>query len=74
MKNIKHLNNFFGKVFLNKPKTNHSCTYSMIKLKGFSVWCGLHSRNTSINAVELLQEIKDSLDGLLSLLINEVDL
>lgn len=74
MKNIKHLDDFFGKVFLYKPETDHSCTHSMIKLKGFSVWSGLHSRNTSVNAVELLQEIKDSLYGLLSLLITEVDL
>jgi hypothetical protein len=74
MKNIEHLHNLFGKVFLNKPKADHSCTYRMIELKGFSVWCGLDSRNTSINAVELLQEVKDRLNRLLSLLIKEVHL
>jgi len=74
MKNIKHLNNLFGKVSLDKPEADHSCAHSMIELKRFSVWCGLHSRNTSVNAVELLQEIKNCLDSLLSLLIKEVNL
>jgi hypothetical protein len=66
LEDVEDLDDFTSKVLLDEAEADDGRGDSVVELKGLAVGSKLGPGNTSVDAVELLQKIEDSLGSLLS--------